>query len=187
MAFPLSQFRTKPTVAGLVGITFLLFIAVLFVVAHHLTPAITVHPVKSVQSGGLTIGTFQITNHTPNRYFVTPRVVEAYDGTKWKTCYAFGDPTESDLKPYTNESLTVGMTNLPAGAPLRLSFVVVKELRGLKGFPGMLRLRFIDKFPDTPLDPFDKYTAVGSHAGSLTSDEFILPNLRKNDQRTSEN
>ena len=150
----------------MVGIASLLIAFLLLAVG---SPAVTVHHVKTGQSGET--ASFQITNHTSNRYFVFPRRVEVHDGATWKTCFEFKEPTELELRPFAYKSLPLAVTNLPTGSRLRLSLVAVKELKGIKGFPGMVRLKFIDGV-DVPLNPFDKYSAVGSHLISIVSDEF---------------
>lgn len=70
------------------------------------------------------------------------------------------------------------MPNLLFGRRLHLSLVAVKELRGIKGFPGMLRLKFMDGIADVPLNLFDTSVAIGSHEISIVSEEFVEPQLK---------
>lgn len=48
-------------------------------------------------------------------------------------------------------------------------------VKGIKGLPGILRLKLMDGVADVPLNPFDKFIAVGSHEISIVSDEFVQP------------
>ena len=170
-----SDVGKKSIMAGAVGIASLLLITILLTVVRPGSVAVTVHHVKTSQSGQLIAATFQITNHTADRCFVFPRSVEANDGAKWSTCFEFTNSAELELGPFGCKALPLTVTNLPAGSHLRLSLAVVKELRGIKGLPGMLRLKLMDGVADVPLNPFDKFIAVGSREISIVSDEFVQP------------
>lgn len=167
--------KRKPITASAVGFVLVLFLGIVFALAHGPARTISVRHLNSVQSGKLTTATFAITNHTSNRYFVLPRSVEAHGRAKWKTCFEFTDVIETELSPTGHATLMLEMANLPSGTPLRLSLILIKELRGPKGFFGRLRLILVDKVNDVPLNPFDMNSAIGSHPISIKSDEFVEP------------
>ena len=81
--------RTKPIIAGVVGIVLLMFIAILLIAVRTASPEVTVRHIKSVQTLDTFAVTVQISNGTANDFIFHPFRLEARDGTGWKKVCEF--------------------------------------------------------------------------------------------------
>jgi len=75
--------RTKAIVAGAVVLVVLLCFAILLSVPRHPPQGFTVRRLGSIQSGNVTTMTFEITNHTADRYIFHPFEVQVRNGKRW--------------------------------------------------------------------------------------------------------
>ena len=187
-----------PIIALVVGIAVLLFLAVLFVGLHPSPPAITIRHVRSLEHGGGSSLTFEMTNHTDRSCMVRPISVEVRHGSNWEKCFEFPLPSypiishtftspngvihlgrylgpNPLLGPHEYGSSTLEVRNLPVGSPLRLRVGVSRERPALEGFFKRLDLRFRHRWKRMPLNPFDRSSGVYSKETPIVSDEFIEP------------
>lgn len=171
--------RTKPIVASLVGIVFLLFIAILLVAVRKASPAVTVRHIQSVRTGDTLFVTVQVSNRTGNDFVFYPFTLEVREGTVWKKYYEFRDYPYHPIPGLTRHSFTnyiCEVTNTPAGSVLRLTLHAQEVLTGPKGFLRRAELRLKDKRSNRmPLNPNDKNSKVFAMPIDAVTEEFVVP------------
>ncbi len=129
--------KTKLALTGAIVLTLLLFTLILVSVSRLPAELISIRHLNSVQSGRVTMMTFEITNHTADPYIFSPFQVQLRNGNAWTKFEGF-DVTaihpHPTLAPWGVASYSIDVTNLLPGSVVRFSIRPQKILMGLNGF-----------------------------------------------------
>jgi hypothetical protein len=101
-------------------------------------------------------------------------VVEVRNGSVWQKRPELY-PEGRFLSPHSPGVETFQMPDLPTGVPLRVRFLVEKEVTGLESLGLWFNLRFRHGRKEISLNPFKAIPNDYGNSTEVMSDEFVVP------------
>jgi hypothetical protein len=166
--------KPKAIIACAVVFVLLFFLAMLLIISSKPPQEITVRHVKSVQSSNVTTMTFEIKNHTTDRYAFSPFEVQVRNGTAWTKFQDFDMSKPTPLiAGRAVVSYTENVTNLPAGSTVRFAIRQQPVLLGLNGFIRRAEIKLKNPTSMVSLNPYSKHSLVVDFPTAVWSEEWV--------------